>query len=103
LAEPRTLRSAFARIKQAVHAGITCCTIIATSSTQTKQRTNFMSFYEDTVRNGHANGSTSTSPTPSPNSTLLREKYGIANPMAPDDGLDEEHAMVAEMNAARHS
>lgn len=62
-----------------------------------------MQHYGDTERSGTANGSTSTQPTQSPSSTLLRDKYGIANGMAPDDGLDDEAAQVAEMNAWRHS
>lgn len=58
----------------------------------------------DTARDGAtANGIASTPLTPSHGSTLLREKYGIANPMAPDDGLDEEAEMVARMNEGRYS
>lgn len=49
------------------------------------------------------NGFKSTSTTPSNGSTLwedkLRERYGIAQPMAPDDGLDpEEDALVESLS-----
>lgn len=62
-----------------------------------------MQHYGDTARSGTANGFTSTQPTPSPSSTLLRDKYGIANPMAPEDGHDDEAALIAQMNEWRHS
>jgi hypothetical protein len=56
----------------------------------------FTSFYRDTAE--AANGSGSTTSTPPSGSTVsewaerLRAKYGIAQPMAPDDGLDDQEA-----------
>lgn len=74
--------------------------------TSSMQKERYMQHYEVTAPRKES-GFTSTSMTPSPSSTdwhdKLKRTYGIANPMAPDDGLDEEVEMVARMNEARHS
>lgn len=61
-----------------------------------------MQHYEATAR--EANGSASTSTTPYNGSTLwadqLRDKYGIAAPMAPDDGRDDEMEYIADAHGA---
>jgi hypothetical protein len=69
-----------------------------------EQKRNYMSFYRGYRRGGEwFRVHPSTPPSGSTGSDWaerLRDKYGIAQPMAPDDGLDEEHGAPRERREA---